>query len=355
MEGKQPKFLFLPVSDATGIGEYMRSVIIADEIVRLYPEARIHFLLSREAPYASSCPYPATLLDDSPTLAVGAVCDFISDFSPDVVLFDASGRRSQLAHAKRCGARVIFISQHARKRRRGMKLSRARLTDVHWVAQPEFAIAPVSGFSRNKLKLFRLPQPVATGPFFSRPTASHQQALLEQYGLERDNYWLVNAGSGAHQLQGQPAVLKFAEAASASFASSQVPALVVLGPGFKGETPSLPGVTFVPSLGNRDFINLLEAARGALLSGGDGLLQAIALKKPCLAVAVAKDQPLRIAACMRMGLVVGSEADAIGEGMVLLNAKLPELKVALSQHSCGNGLDYVGAELPRLLDWKHAG
>lgn len=352
MEGQHPRVLFLPVSDATGIGEYMRSVIIADEVKRLWPGAQMHFLLSQDAPYGKACPYPATLLQDSPTKAVAAVCSFMTDFKPDLVVFDASGRRSQLAHAKRLGAAVIFISQHARKRRRGMKLSRARLTDRHWVAQPDFAIPEVSAFSRFKLQLFGGATPVATGPFFARVDAERQQALLTQLGLTHGGFWLLNAGSGAHSLGGRAAMLQLVEAASQQFSETGIPALAVMGPAYKGEMPPLPGILYQASLTNHDFINLLAAARGAVLSGGDTLLQAIALKKPCVAVAVTKDQPARIARCEAKGLVMSSGADELASKMAMLNAECEALTLRLQQSDCGNGLDWVEAELSALLERK---
>lgn len=350
MEGNRPRVLFLPVSDATGIGEYMRSVIIADEVKRLWPSAEMHFLLSQDAPYGKACPYPATLLHDSPTKAVTAVCEFMTEFKPDLVLFDASGRRSQLAHAKKLGAAVIFISQHARKRRRGMRISRARLTDRHWVAQPEFAIPAVSTLSRFKLQLFGGAQPVATGPFFARVDPVKQQQLLEQFSLSHGGFWLLNAGSGAHTLGDSSAMLQLVEAASQQFSETGIPALAVMGPAYTGEMPPRPGILYQASLANHEFINLLAAARGAVLSGGDTLLQAIALKKPCVAVAVTKDQPARIARCEAKGLVMSSGADELVSKMARLNAECEALTQRLQQSDCGNGLDWVEPAFRALME-----
>ncbi len=51
-----PKFLFVPVSCEEGIGEYMRSTIVADEIMQRWPGAQIEFVLNSRAPTPSIAP-----------------------------------------------------------------------------------------------------------------------------------------------------------------------------------------------------------------------------------------------------------------------------------------------------------
>ena len=45
------------------MGEYARSLAIANGAAALWPGAAVHFMLSRTAPYAAGTPYPATLLE----------------------------------------------------------------------------------------------------------------------------------------------------------------------------------------------------------------------------------------------------------------------------------------------------
>ncbi|HAY95088.1 hypothetical protein, partial [Shewanella sp.] len=283
---KAPKFLFIPVSSAEGIGEYMRSMIIADEVKRTWPNAEIKFILSQQAPYATQCPYPAELLEDTPTKQVKAVNQIMSDFLPDIVLFDASGRKSQLVHAHKLGAKVIFLSQHKRKRSRGMKIGRALVTDCHWVVQPEFVIGPISWLDRLKLKLINRPEPLNIGPVFTQPDIITQSALLAQYQLTQNEFVLFNAGSGGHRVNGELAADIFAKAASESYKASGILSVMVFGPNYPNLLPELEGVVVIPQLNNQQFINMLAAAKAAVLSGGDTLLQAIALHKPTLAVPV---------------------------------------------------------------------
>ena len=304
------KFLFIPVSSAEGIGEYMRSMIIADEVKRLWPSAEIKFILSQQAPYAAQCPYPAVLLEDTPTKQVKAVNQIMSDYLPDIVLFDASGRKSQLVHAHKLGAKVIFLSQHKRKRSRGMKIGRALVTDCHWVVQPEFVIGPISWLDRLKLKLINKPAPLNIGPVFTQPDESTQAALLAQYQLTQNEFVLFNAGSGGHKVNGELAADIFAQAAHESYKASGIRSVMVFGPNYPKSLPNLAGIILITQLDNQQFINLLAASMAAVLGGGDTLLQAIALHKAILAVPISKDQSNRIAACKLKQLVMACTAES---------------------------------------------
>lgn len=338
-----PKFLFVPVSSEEGIGEYMRSLIVADAVKERWPNAIIEFVLSRHAPYAGSCPYPAALLDDTPTKNIKAVNDFISYFQPDFVIFDASGRRSQLVHANELGAKVIFLSQHKRKRSRGMKILRARVTDSHWVVQPEFVIGSINWIDKLKLRFIGKPEPTITGPIFVSPNSVKQTQLLAKYNLEHGEFFLFNAGSGGHKNSGGYVVEEFANAASALFKATQIPCVMIYGPNYPSEMPEYEGVIAIKELVHSDFIDLLDASKLAVLSGGDTLLQAIALKKPTLSVAVSKDQYYRLNVCENKGLTVCSDNNtaAITRGVLALldTQRLSLLEAALTQCSCVNGLD----------------
>ncbi len=93
--------LVVPVSGPYGMGEYMRLLAIARAASVRWPEASVHFVLSRDAPYAADAPFPATLVPSSPTFHSPAVIELIEQFRPTVVLFDNAGRTAQLRAAKR--------------------------------------------------------------------------------------------------------------------------------------------------------------------------------------------------------------------------------------------------------------
>ena len=348
-----PAILFAPVSSPEGMGEYMRSLIIADAIKRQWPHVDIHFVLSQQAPYAQNCPYRTHYTDLSPTKHPREVNALIDDLRPDLVIFDASGRQSQLQHAHRQGAKVVFISQHDRKLSRGLKIGRLKVTDSHWVVQPEFVMAKLSWLQKAKLHWLKKAAPLYAGPVFTPVDHEAQQASLQRLGLNQGQFILFNAGSGGHRLGKELAADYFAALASRAAGQSELTMVMIYGVNYPGTPPELPGVVSVKQMANQEFINLLAAARGAVLSGGDGLLQAISLQKPTLAVPVSKDQPARIRACVRQGVILDSDTTpaSLDRGMekLLDDRECERLTTRMAQLGLHNGLETAMSEIARLL------
>ncbi|NKF52051.1 hypothetical protein G3R49_15920 [Shewanella sp. WXL01] len=351
----EPKLLFIPVSSDEGIGEYMRSTIIADEAKCQWPNAQIDFVLNRHAPYCHSCHYRTHLLDDTPTKKIKEVNQLITELKPDVVIFDAAGRKSQLKHAKRSGAQVVFISQHKRKRARGMKLERALATDSHWVVQPEFVIGDISAFNRFKLNLIKRPEPICIGSIFPHPDIKLQQQLLQRYQLVAKQYLFFSAGSGGHLLNNNLlAADVWAKVAQQAYMETQVPSVMVFGPNYPKPLPELPGVIAISALDTKEFISLLNGAKAAVLSGGDTLLQSIALKVPTVVAPVSKDQPDRIRKCAQAHMVLAADASyqsLLSTVLGLLKEQsFQELSASLQASPTENGLVAAMDKLQQLVN-----
>ncbi len=150
-------------------------------------------------------------------------------------------------------------------------------------------------------------------------------------------------------MNGELAADIFAQAAYESFKASGIVSVMVFGPNYPNPLPELEGVVMIPQLNNQQFINLLAASKAAVLSGGDTLLQAIALHKPTLAVPVSKDQPPRIAACVAQELVLSCETalEPMKNALAKLLSEEQMLhlctKLALSEQL--NGLDMAIKQL----------
>ena len=351
-----PVFLFILVSSKEGIGEYMRSMIIANGVKKHWPDAVIHFALSKHAPYAQSCPFNTFILENSATKQVKAVNDIVSELKPDVVIFDASGRKAQLKHAHESGAKVIFISQHQKKRSRGLKVGRSLVTDSHWVVQPEFAIAPLSVFERFKLWLINRPQPLVTGPIFTNPDESQRGALLAEYDLADKAFVLFSAGSGGHKCNQGYAADLFLDVALHVRDHHKLKPVIVFGDNYPKELPEIEGVVCIRSLANADFINLVSSAKAAVLSGGGTLLQAVAMHVPTLGIAVSKDQPPRVKACLDRDVILSSNLDFSemcgGVDQLLAPAELARLINKTKEIDSVNGLKVSIADISRLLEEK---
>jgi hypothetical protein len=308
---KPNSVLFIPVSSLSGIGEYMRSMIIAKALLFRWPNIKIHFLLNEQVSYVNDCPYTVHTCKGSPTKNVSKVNDIIGEICPDLIIFDAAGRGRNFKKAKEVGAKVAFISQHNKKRSRGLKLNRLLYTDIHWVAQPDYSIKPMSYWQRAKLALFNKTAPKNIGPVFDLNSTQEQELLLESYGLIQGHYFVFNAGSGGHKIEKALATDIYYQAAKQFYQQLlgdeiKMQCVVIFGSNYPKNVPEDDDIINVKNIENKDFITLLSNAKGCVVSAGDTLLQCITLYKTCVAAPVSPDQPARLRLCSNNNLVLAA-------------------------------------------------
>jgi len=305
------RLLFIPVSSPEGIGEYIRSLSIAQALIEQYiDDLQIHFVLNKHTNYAASCPFPKTLLPHSATKNPQQVNELIDSYRPDVVIFDCAGRASQMKKAKAIGAKVIFISQHAKKRAKGLKFNRINLIDKHWVVQPDFCLERLNFKERMMLKVLPLARPENVGAYFNGLNTQLESDFFNKLQLKKHDYFLVNAGSGGHIADKQLYADIYLDAAKLIAKNTGLKGVVVLGANYPKDLPQSDDLIMIKNLSSHKFVALLKNARCAVLSAGDSLLQAIALNVPTVASAISKDQPQRLAKCQKAGFVVTAEAVA---------------------------------------------
>ena len=281
------RILFLPVSGPNGAGEYIRSLCLAQNLRDRWLSADIRFVVSEQAPYAHRVPFRTYLTPTSPTLHVRQVNQILSEFRPDVVIFDCSGRVAQLRCAKSLGCRTVFISHHDRKRSRGFRIRRMPYIDEHWIIHPNPDTAILTTSERVKLRLIDGPQITFIGAVFEPP----KQSLL---ALPPAPFFLVCAGGGGHLINGRSSSQYFADAAHEIAQRTGMHGLVVLGPTFSGTAPVADNLTVVRSVANGELSWLLKHAEFSVVGGGSLLMQALALEVPVIAVPLASDQAERI-------------------------------------------------------------
>lgn len=304
--------LFIPVSSPSGIGEYMRSMIIAKALKLRWPNVDIHFILNEKAAYINDCKYTVHTCKDSPTKEVSRVNALIEDINPELVIFDASGRAEQFKKAKKNGAKVAFISQHNKKRNRGLKLNRLFNTDLHWVAQPQYCMKALSYWQRIKLGILNQTAPKNIGPVFELSHQGNPVELLNNFSLTKDHYFIFNAGSGGHHVANILAADIYYQAAI-EFSQKMrninvnIKCVVLFGSNYPHEIPQNKDIVCLKNIDNKDFITLLSNAKGCIVSAGDTLLQCIALHKVCVAAPVSSDQPARLKLCQNKQLVFAAE------------------------------------------------
>jgi hypothetical protein len=355
--------LFVPVSGVFGMGEYARSLSIARGCIEQWPDAQVHFVVSRQAPYAGAVPFPATLLDSSPTFNSKAVIELMEAFQPTVVVFDNAGRTAQLRAARRRGARVVYISARSRQRRKAFRWRWLKLIDEHWIAYPQFIAGSLSAFERLKLKFhpgvqIRFLDVILTrGQGLSRAQSlSHaQSALNTPAAFAPQSFLLMVPGGGTGHPGARDAVGLFLTAARA-LAAQGIATLCVGVTGLAPEhaLPADPNLKCVPPLPQAELAQLLCDAKLVVANGGSTLLQAIASGAACIAVPIANDQAQRIRHCVQAGVAVDAPLDA--DGITAAAARLwndePQ-RVSLAQRAgqlrLADGVEVALTGLRRLI------
>ena len=307
-ERAAPRLLFVPVSGPHGMGEYVRSLEIARAAVRHWPDATVHFALSRAAPYATECPFPHTLLPSSPTFHTPEVAALTEELRPHVVVFDNAGRTAQLRAARRVGAAVVYVSARARQRRRAFRWRWLSLIDEHWLAYPEFLSGALTTVERLKLRWMHRAPPRYLDVILPASDPALNAAVLERFRLTQESFALFVPGGGTGHPGALDAVSVFTEAAQA-LAASGVPTLLVAAPRASG-SGTAGALRTAARLPLDELTALLRQARVVVSNGGSTLLQAIACRAPCIAAAIAKDQSERIRRCARARVVLPVPLDA---------------------------------------------
>jgi spore coat polysaccharide biosynthesis predicted glycosyltransferase SpsG len=350
---ENPVILFIPVSSNKGIGEYMRSTILANAVQQQIPGADIHFILSTRVEYSNSCQFTTHFSHHSATKDTPKVKQVIESIKPDLVIFDCSGRAKQFRFAKAHGAKVIFISQHKKKRSRGLSMRRILNTDIHWVVQPTYTVTPLSWIEKLKLKLLDKPEPKNIGPILPHFSSDDVSETLAKYALQSGEFFLFSSGSGGHQLDGKLAADVFYQSAKDFQTKTGIKSVVIFGSNYPKTVPQDSDIQCLSSVSSKEFLVLLNEAKGRVIGAGGTLLQAIELAKPSVSIAVSKDQPSRLEDCAARNYTISAsldENDIYSKSEQLMNTDTYEAMVAsLQERGQEYGLKTALSDVTRLL------
>ena len=327
------------------MGEYARSLAIAQAARARWHDADIHFIVSERAPYASSVPFPATLLPSSATFHSAEVIEELRTRRPDVVIFDNAGRTAQLRAAHAANASVVYISARARQRAKAFRWRWMAVLDEHWIAYPKFIAGGLSFWERCKLRLLKRPAVRFLDVILAKTARETDAELLARLGCASGVYVLIVPGAGTGHPQAADASAQFM-AASHSLAAQGVRVMYV-GPGAVGADA-------VPSLPQAELGVLMRHARLLLANGGSTLLQGIACGVPCVAAPIANDQTERIRRCVGAGVAVAAALNAKSMTTIVLHllsddAARRELTARSTQLSLADGVEVALDALQRLL------
>lgn len=307
-----PHVVFIPGGGSSGVGESMRSFIVADALHRRCPSWRIGFITDERhlrLPYDG---FERHRVSGQVSKSVAEVNRLLEELTPDVVVFDSRGRGDHVARASHVGARTVYVAAQPRTLERALRWRRLRHLDELWVVN--------SSFRRRRDRLAfsqRMRVRLARGPeirFFDSilPLADPQrsEALQRRLGLEGEPYILFAPGGGGFEDGGRPVSELFAEAAQRLQRASGIRCVAVMGPLYQGGLRSLEGITILDSVEPAEMIGLLAGARLVVCGGGGVIGQALVLEKVCVAVpAGGSDQPERIRRCAQQGLLEATSLD----------------------------------------------
>jgi glycosyltransferase involved in cell wall biosynthesis len=240
-------------------------------------------------------------------------------------VFDNSGRTAQLHAARRCGARVIYISSRWRPRFKAFRPIWMRAIDEHWIAYPRFIAGDLTIVERLKLKVLHRPKVRFLDVILARRAqpakcgGAPPQSVLGRLECAAGRYTLVVPGGGTNHPGAGDAVREFREAAQSLAAGGEVTVFVGGPPPAAADAGSepvapcgaaQPGLKVTGTLPQSDLAELMAGARLVITNGGATLLQAIACGRACVAAPIAGDQAERIRRCSQAGAAVASELDA---------------------------------------------
>lgn len=312
--------LFVPVSGPDGLGEYMRSLAIADAIKAAAPATDIHFVLSKQSPAAQNCPYTCHLLEHSPTKHTPEVIQLLNELRPETVIFDSAGRLKQVKHAKKMGATTVFVTSRPKKRRKGFRPGWLMALDQHWIIEPQaFGKAQLTKWEAVKARLFGNKETVFVDGIFPNADARRGKVIAESFGLTKP-FVLAASGGGGWKVGDEFTSDIFARAA-AKVATSDTPVLIIMGPQYPNQSPEFPHCVVKHAVSTQELLDLMCAAHISLIGGGSILYQALANKAVCVAASSgAGDQAARVAQCADYGLVKGvlTEEEAMSEALSTL-------------------------------------
>lgn len=305
-----PRILFSPVSGPGGSGELMRCLIIARELARAEPGADIRFLVSRDAVFREAVDFPIIDCDASPTNSTAQVLAAIDSFRPQVMLFDNSGRTSQLRAAKAAGARLVFASRAPKLRWKAFRLKWMRLLDEHWIVFPTFVTGGLTWVERLKLRMHPGYTVRRLDTLFTPSDPALRREWLGRRGLRAGEYAVFVPGgrSEGHRVA-DPAEL-FIESARAFVARTGFPSVVLTGRKEAIATSGHPAVHLLPRIGPDEVQHLLAEAALVVSNGGTTFIHSLAHGRPSVAVPLAGDQDRRIRRAARLQIAVNAPRDA---------------------------------------------
>jgi hypothetical protein len=274
----------------------------------------------------------------------------IASFRPDVMVFDNSGRTTQLRAAKDAGVRLVFSSRAPKLRWKAFRFKWMRLLDEHWIVFPTFVTGGLSRVERLKLRLFPHYGVRQFDTLFTPSEPAARSAWLAGHGLEPGAFVVFIPGGRSEAARvAEPAELFIA--AACAFSAGTGERTVVLTGRKTVASSGDPNLVLLSRVEPDHVQYLLSAALLVVSNGGSTMIHALAHGRPLVAIPLAGDQDRRIRRAVR--LQIAATAARTPQAIAEVAARLlrePERRAAMSRRTAALGIaNGVGEAVAALL------
>lgn len=304
-----PFILFIPAYGNGGTGELVRCETLARALRQRWPQLRVEFVLPgdpgtlQQVAFPSHCHRPG--VDPCSKEQFNNRC--ICELRPDLVVFDGGIRTSSLRLCRSLKIRTAFISQDAKSLGKAFRIGGLRILDAHWHQADADAAAVEFSPLQRLLSRASTTQRLRFDTYLASPAEGEQDLPREWQSQYQQDFVLLTPGGGGYRIADRSVGDLYLEVAEAVNRCSGVHCLTVLGPLYAGSASSA-STHVMRQVGAGRLIDLMKKARVVVTSGGGSLNQAIACGAPSVAASLGGlDQPARIAARARVGLVRAAE------------------------------------------------
>lgn len=311
--------LFAPASGPGGSGEYYRCLALARAMLDCRPGLDIAFMLDHRARVERDERLTYHELSATPARASDEVIALLEARRPALSVFDCSGRVAQFRVAQALGSRVAWISNRPRKRAKGFRPRQMRWMDLHVIVDSFSPQPRLRLHERLLLKHYRNVEITLARSIVPRPDPAGLIPWASNLP-EASTFALFVAGGGGYEKGGRPVPELFLAAARRFHTATGQPAVVVLGPQYRGDvnadtaSDTHGAVSVITSLPTAALGALLGRARLAVIGCGNMLSeQALAAGVPLVVTAVGgRDQPQRVRWLQRSGRARAAALDSAG-------------------------------------------
>jgi hypothetical protein len=343
----------MPAYGGGGTGELVRCRVLAQALLRERPAVRIEFVLPAGEAERRDLTFPQHVHQGTARDKWRFDNQCIAALRPDIVVFDSGCRSASLRLCRRLRVVSAYLSDRAGACRKAFRPDWLWLLDQHWHLREDLLRPAFSPQQRLLARCSRTQRLVFDGCFADWPPAAEALPAAHCERLKKP-FALFVPGGGGYLVDGRPAAEIYVEAAERLHAASGIECLTLTGRAYAASAARARHTLALPEVSQTALGELMRRAQLTVTNGAPSLHHALACNAACVCAALGGgDQPARIAAYQRAGLIVAARPDPeslFQQAARLLDGPAREVLRAAAQHlRISNGLPLMAQRLDQLL------